>query len=142
MLNTGNIGNLTEAKILTALVDAGYLVSQPFGSGHKYDLVADDGQNLYRIQCKTGRVRMGVLKFNAYSVSGNGGNKQSYKGLIDLFAVYNPSNEKVYLVPIDDVGTTEVHLRFSPTGNGQTQRIRWADSYSLKPLKKAGVAQW
>ena len=137
MMNTGNIGNLSEVKILAALVEAGYLVSQPFGSGHKYDLIADDGNRLYRVQCKTGRIRTGVLLFNAYSMSGNGGTKQSYKGLADLFAVYNPKNGKVYLVPVDDVGTTIVCLRTAPTENGQAQRIRWAKSYALKTINKS-----
>ncbi len=83
----GEIGNLSEGKILAAFVAAGYLVSVPFGSGHKYALVTDDGTQLYRVQCKTGRVRNGVLRFNAYSMSGNGCEKQNYRGLADLSAV-------------------------------------------------------
>ena len=52
MPETSSTGNLTEAKIAVALIEAGYLVSQPFGSGHKYDLAADDGQNLFALNAK------------------------------------------------------------------------------------------
>ncbi|MFL6285601.1 MAG: group I intron-associated PD-(D/E)XK endonuclease [Pyrinomonadaceae bacterium] len=60
-LQTADKGNLTEARILAAFVAAGYLVSVPFGSGHKYDFVVDDSNRLLRVQCKTGRVKSGVL---------------------------------------------------------------------------------
>ncbi len=94
-MQTGEKGNLSEARILAALVAAGYLVSVPFGSGHKYDFVVDDSTSLFRVQCKTGRVKNGVLLFNAYGQSGNGSVKMSYRGLADLFAVLNPVDDKV-----------------------------------------------
>src|SRR5205814_10264920 len=65
-MQTREKGNLTEAKILAALVAAGYLVSVPFGEGHKYDFIIDDSVSLRRVQCKTGRVKKGALLFNSY----------------------------------------------------------------------------
>ena len=135
---TGEKGNLSEARTLAAFVAAGYLVSLPFGSGHKYDFVVDDSTRLLRVQCKTGRIKNGVLLFNAYSQSGNGSVKMSYRGLADLFAVLNPEDGKVYLVPVDEVGVTDVSLRLVPTINRQTQGVRWAESYVLKPLGLSG----
>jgi PD-(D/E)XK endonuclease len=131
-MQTREIGNLSEAKILAAFVDAGYLVSLPFGDGHKYDLVIDDGCSFQRVQCKTGRVKNGVLIFCAYSQSGNGSGRMNYRGLADLFAVLNPEDDKVYLVPVDEVGVTAVSLRLVPTLNHQMQRVRWAEPYLLK----------
>jgi hypothetical protein len=96
-MQTREKGNLTEAKILAALVAAGYLVSVPFGEGHKYDFIIDDSISLRRVQCKTGRVKKGALLFNSYSQSGNGATKQGYHGLADLFAVLNPESGEVYL---------------------------------------------
>lgn len=144
MAETKDIGNLTEAKVIVALVEAGYLVSQPFGSGHKYDLIADDGQKLFRVQCKTGRVRNGVLIFNAYSIPGNKAKKCDYRGLADIFAVLNPIDGKVFLVPVNDVGIHDVYLRLLPTNNGQMQKIRWAAQYELRSISddSARVAQW
>lgn len=137
-MQTGEKGNLTEARILAAFVSAGYFVSVPFGSGHKYDFVVDDSARLFRVQCKTGRVKSGVLIFNAYSQSGNGSAKMSYRGLADLFAVLNPGDDKVYLVPVNEVGVTDVSLRLAPTLNNQAQGVRWAESYLLKPLVLSG----
>ena len=137
-MQTGEKGNLSEARILAAFVAAGYLVSIPFGAGHKYDFVIDDSTHLFRVQCKTGRVKNGVLLFNAYSQSGNGAVKMSYRGRADLFAVLNPADEKVYLIPVDEVGVTDVSLRLDPTLNKQTQGVRWAEFYLLKPLVLSG----
>lgn len=134
----GERGNLSEARILAAFVAAGYLVSLPFGSGHKYDFVANDSTRLLRVQCKTGRVKNGVLLFNAYSQSGNGSVKMSYRGLADLFAVLNPDDNQVYVVPVDEVGVTVVSLRLTPTGNRQARRVRWAAAYVLQSLFVSG----
>src|SRR5689334_15980040 len=144
MSYTSDTGNLTQAKVVVALIEAGYLVSQPFGDGHKYDLVADDGQNLLRVQCKTGRVKNGVLIFNAYSIPGNKARKCDYRGLADLFAVLNPADGRIFLIPVNEVGTNDVCLRLMPTGNGQTQGVRWAANYELRPItgNAARVAQW
>ena len=138
LMQTGEKGNLSEAKILAAFVAAGYLVSVPFGSGHKYDFVVDGSSRLFRVQCKTGRVKNGVLIFNTYSQSGNGTIKMSYRGLADLFAVLNPEDDKVYLIPVDEVGVTDVSLRFAPTLNKQAHGVRWAEFYLLKSLVLSG----
>lgn len=113
-------------------------MSVPFGSGHKYDFVVDDSMRLWRVQCKTGRVKNGTLLFNAYSQPGNGSVKMSYRGLADLFAVLNPEDDKVYLVPVEEVGVTDVSLRLAPTLNRQSQRVRWAELYLLRPLVLSG----
>jgi hypothetical protein len=136
-MQTREKGNLTEAKILAALVDAGYMVSVPFGAGHKYDFIIDDSVNLRRVQCKTGRVKKGALLFNSYSQSGNGATKQGYHGLADLFAVLNPESGEVYLVPVASFGTTGVTLRLMPTLSGQVQKINWAVDYLMTPLDNA-----
>ena len=117
---------------MTALVETGYLVALPFGEGHKYDFIIDDGQRLHRVQCKTGRVKGGTLMFNGYSFSGNGKVRHGYRGLADLFAVLNPHTSQVYLVPVEDVGCTDVCLRLEPTLSGQSKGIRWAAAYILK----------
>src|SRR5919107_998876 len=130
-METREKGNLTESKILAAFVEAGYLVSLPFGDGHKYDLVVDDGRRVRRVQCKTGRVRNGGLLFNACSFSGNAGTRRDYKDAADLFAVLNQETGDVYVVPVDEVGHTVACLRLSSTLNGQTKGIRWAKNYRL-----------
>lgn len=138
-METRERSNLTEAKIMAALVEAGYLVSLPFGEGHKYDFVIDDGQRLQRVQCKTGRAKGGSLMFNGYSFSGNGKVRHGYRGLADLFAILNPQTSQVYLVPVEEVGCTDVCLRLEPTLSGQSRGIRWAAAYTLKSPVSAAI---
>jgi len=53
-MNTKQIGDETEVRVITALIAEGYSVSIPFGDNDKYDLVLDTGNQLLRVQCKTG----------------------------------------------------------------------------------------
>ena len=55
-----------------------------------------------------------------------------------MFAVLNPEDDKVYLVPVEEVGVTDVSLRLAPTLNRQAQRVRWAELYLLRPLVLSG----
>ncbi|HUP28421.1 MAG TPA: group I intron-associated PD-(D/E)XK endonuclease [Chloroflexia bacterium] len=135
MPETTAVGNVSEAKILVALIEAGYTVSKPFGEGCKYDFVVDDGKSLQRVQCKTGRLRNGCVVFNAYSIAGNSnGKRQGYIGCADLFAVYCSDTGQTYLVPVADVGVGGVLLRVEKTLNNQYRRVRWARTYELMPL--------
>ena len=135
MPDTTAVGNVSEARVLVALLEAGYVVSKPFGDGCKYDFVIDDGLSLKRVQCKTGRRKNGCIVFNAYSVAGNSnGKRQGYLEKADLFAVYCPDNSQIYLVPVEQVGVGGVLLRLEDTQNNQHKRIRWAANYELLPL--------
>ena len=57
------IGDRTTLAVLLALREVGYSTLVPFGENTRYDLVIDDGEKLYRVQCKTGRLRNGAVKF-------------------------------------------------------------------------------
>ena len=132
MPETTTVGNLSEAKILVALIEARYIVARPFGDGCRYDYVIDDGETLQRVQCKTGSLKNGCVVFNAFSVAGNSNGKpQGYADAADLFAVYCPDNDQVYLVPIARVGASKVYLRVEQTQNNQQRRVRWAEEYLL-----------
>jgi hypothetical protein len=132
------VGTLTEAIVLAALLERGFEVMIPFGNRAKYDFVIDDGQRLQRVQVKTaqGGTNHSALRFNTYSLSAahrGRRRKCSYRGLIDLFAVYFPGNQAVYLVPAEktpDCG--ECYLRLGPAKNGQLKRIRWAADFQIR----------
>jgi hypothetical protein len=46
-------------------------VSIPFGTNQRYDLIVDLGDRLVRVQCKTGRLRDGTIKFATQTVRVN-----------------------------------------------------------------------
>ncbi len=54
-----------------------------------------------------------------------------YRGQADYFAIYIEQLGKVYLVPVDAVGTTQAMLRLAPTKNRQEKSVRWAHDYEL-----------
>jgi hypothetical protein len=56
---------------------------------------------------------------------------RSYKGQIEYFAVYVEQLGKVYLVPVEAVGSAKAMLRLTPTKNKQEKNIRWAQDYEL-----------
>jgi hypothetical protein len=124
-------GNTTEAVVLKALVERDFAVFLPFGEGHPFDLamqVAD--RRFLRVQCKTARVRKGVMRFNSRSTD-HGKGPGSYIGLADVFGVYCPDTTLVYLAPVYAVPTYEALLRVEPTRNNQRRGIRYAADFEI-----------
>jgi hypothetical protein len=114
----------------------GYQLLVPFGENIRYDLVIDDGVRLARVQCKTGRLRNGVIIFHTASTYGHHPNpkilKRNYLGEIDFFAVYCPETKGVYLIPIADMPNRSMaYLRIDPPLNGQRKNVRFAANYEL-----------
>lgn len=133
MPDTNVVSARTEGRVLAALVGTGATVALPFGVA-RYDLVLDTPDGLKRVQCKTGRLEAGAVRFKARSVhrtsSGRYGGR-SYQGDADLFGVYCHGTDKVYLVPVGDC-TNEVALRVDPAKNGQQSGVRLAADYEVK----------
>jgi PD-(D/E)XK endonuclease len=128
-----DIGQRSEAAILAQLVSRGYRVLLPFGVNQRYDLVLESDGRFWKVQCKTGRLRNGAVRFKSVSVQSNLSRtrERGYAGDADLFAVYCPENTRVYLVPVDEVSSNINYLRVDPTRNNQTKRVRWARDYEL-----------
>jgi hypothetical protein len=101
------VGNRSTLAIMCALELVGFAVLVPFGENTRYDLVVDDGTSLRRVQCRTGRLRGGAVRFNACSQYAHHPNpkmvRRDYLGEIDDFAVYCPETAGVYLIPIGDL---------------------------------------
>ena len=52
-MNTNQIGNLGEAKVLCKCLQLGYDVFLPYGDGNRVDLILKKGDKLYKVQIKT-----------------------------------------------------------------------------------------
>jgi len=128
-----DIGQRSEAAILSRLVILGHHVLLPFGVNQRYDLVLVSEGKFLKVQCKTGRLREGSIRFRAISVQSNmnGTSWRGYAGEVDLFAVYCPESTGVYLIPADEVAPNVNYLRVDPTRNNQAKGIRWARDYEL-----------
>lgn len=131
-LTPNTIGERAQAQIAAAVMEYGYTILIPFGEGRRYDMVMEKDNHFYRLQCKAGRYKDGVVVFNTCSVHWWARTKRSYtKEEIDFFAVYCRFTGKSYLVPVEDVGTTLGSLRVEPTANNQQKGVRWAEDYEV-----------
>jgi hypothetical protein len=134
-----DVGDRTTLAVMLALRMAGLAVLVPFGENTRYDLVVDDGNSLRRVQCKTGRLRHGAVRFAVCSTYGHHRNPQTarrpYVGQVDYFAVYCPETQSVYLVPIDDLPVkVQAALRVDSARNNQTRYVRRAADYRIASL--------
>jgi hypothetical protein len=136
MRNTSGVGEVSRWQIIAALTRRGRQLLLPVGDHHRYDLAIDDEGTLLRIQCKTGRLRNGVVQFATCSVdsrSKQGGCvRRGYQGEVEFFGVYCPHNDKCYLVPVAKAPRFQCNLRIDPPRNGQKTRLIWAENYEIK----------
>ena len=131
--NSKAIGDVTQSKVLTALLSRGKKVLLPFGDNARYDLVVEEDGRFTRIQCKTGKINRGAVVFAvASSQYHRGGKRRHYQGQADAFGVFCPDNEKTYIIPIDDLPLVrEAKLRLTAPRNLQIKGIRWAAQYEI-----------
>src|ERR1044071_1535859 len=124
-------GNGSEGIVLSAYVNAGYIVSIPFGTGASYDLVVDAGQRLFKIQIKTAWLSNGCVLYKSQRRQpGMALTRRPYKhGEADFFAAYCPATEAIYVVPAENHGN-EGRLRLNPARNGQWTLVRWAVDFA------------
>jgi hypothetical protein len=131
-----DVGDLSQLAVMLALRAAGFDLLVPFGENTRYDLVIDDARSLWRVQCKTGRLRNGAVRFNVCSCYGHhqrpGESRRGYQGQVDFFGVYCPETAAVYLVPIEELPLkSQAALRVEEPRNNQGRRIRRAPDYEI-----------
>ncbi len=127
-MNTNHKGSITEAVVLAALARLGKKVLVPFGNYGDYDLVIDDAGVFKKIQCKTGRIRGEVLKFNG-GVHGSGKDRY-YIDDMDFYGVYCPDNGKTYIIPASECSKCGTELRLIPAKR-PTSQTRYAKDFEV-----------
>ena len=135
-----DIGDRTTLAVMLALRDLGLGVLVPFGENARYDLVIDDGTSLSKVQCKTGRLRNGAVRWSVCSNYGHHRNprvsQRDYHGEVDFFGVYCSETEGVYLVPIAELPVRrQGTLRVEPAKNCQRKFVRPASEYEIGRVK-------
>jgi PD-(D/E)XK endonuclease len=111
--NKKALGERSQAIIIYRLLEAGYNILTPYGDNTRYDLVIEDADGqFWRVQCKTAWLEP--------------------DGNTIRFAVYSPDTDKVYLVPINHVGKTEMKLRLVAPKNSNQWGVKMAPDYELE----------
>lgn len=130
-MHTDKIGTRTEAVVLSELAKAGYIVLVPFGVA-RYDLAFDSPDGIKTVQCKTGRLRKGIIVFNACSQDRDSNVRAHYRGQADYFGVWCPDiPDEAFLVPVSVVGIDRGWLRVEETRNNQASGVRWAREFKI-----------
>jgi hypothetical protein len=107
-------GDLGEAAAIHWLTSIGAIVSFPLFHSPDYDLIADLGNRLIRVQVKTSRCHHGPTSHFAVQLATNGGNR-SWTGLVKTF---DPSRFDYLFVVVEDdrrwfIPSTEIDGRHS-----------------------------
>jgi PD-(D/E)XK endonuclease len=124
-MRSATTGNAGEGAVLNALLQRGF------------DLLVPRRRELPPRPVKVAWPRGGCLIFNCRSTD-HGHGPRSYAGLADIFGVFFPLNERVYLVPVDAVAPSEGRLRVQPTRNNQRRRIRDAAEFEVYKWSPSG----
>ncbi len=142
------IGDRSALAIILGLTETGREVFLPFGENSRTDLVIADSAGLARVQCKTGRLRSGVIRFKVCSSYAHHSNPASvarpYIDEVDFFAVYCPETTGIYLIPSEAIPLRwQGALRVSEPLNGQRRGIRLAADYKVArvAVSKAELAE-
>ena len=139
MRHPKDIGDTSTLAIMLALQAQGYSVYMPFGENTRTDLIVDYGGRLSRVQCKTGRLRNGVVLFATCSSYAHHPNpkvtNRDYEGEVDEFAVFCPELGAVYLLPLEEIGTKRrASLRIAQAKNNQAKGVRLAAAYEIAKI--------
>lgn len=132
-MNTIEQGVVGELRVAAVLMESGYIISSAM-EGAPYDLIADDGHRLYRVQVKSVSNTKGSAGISVERVSHNtkGTKQKQYQPHeVDAYCIYAQDRDEVYWVPFDEAPATQITLRWSDPENGQTKGIRMAEDYRI-----------
>lgn len=106
-LNPSQIGDITELKCQTYLIEQGWNVLVPIGNHQKYDLVIEKNGKFYKIQVKHAKSvgETGFVVRTKYDVRDNGRMKKMTYSAEDVDYFMTEFNGKFYMFSI--FGTTE-----------------------------------
>lgn len=132
-------GEVAEQIVETELALRGYTVLQP-RENERYDLAIEDGGKLLRIQVKTGYERERSPGRIVFDTSNNNTqrsevniSKNYTSEQIDYFAVYSEITDEVYIVPVEETGTSEMTIRYD-NPQKTDPNINWAEEYVIENI--------
>ncbi len=138
-LNLKGKGDLAELKVATDLLQRGHRIAIPYGEDCDYDLIADTGDRLHRIQVKYTASGEKIVIVRCRSISLTNGKVRKHKYYtalsIDWIAAYHHCSDTCFYINASELGggKSTLTLRRTPARNGQRIGIRYADDYREFP---------
>lgn len=118
--NTILRGEATEALVVGELKQLGFSVFTPVGGKTIFDVIADDGDQLYRVQIKTGRLHEKdgenpYIQTKTHRSVPRDGDAMTWEpypdDVLDVFVVYEPETRTLLWVPRSSE-TPKMNMRF------------------------------
>ena len=137
-MTTKEQGIIGQAKVLSEFESLGVNVSIPFGDNLPYDLIIDVKGKLYKVQVKTssqtkdGKTDFGIKKNRINT-------KESYisyynQNEVDYYALYAILRDKIFLVPFEEAGSSDITIRYELQKNNQLGKIKMEEDYSISKI--------
>ena len=123
-------GLLGELEFTLHLIKNGWHIFRPLDQNSRVDLIIEKDGKFKRIQVKYCTPYRGCLRVD---LEHPGRNTEMYSSNdIDAVGVFDPENQKFYLIPLSDIlPKKEIWIRIKTTNNKQRKNINWGDEYLI-----------
>lgn len=134
-MNSSQLGNIGEARVLSEFLKLGIPCYIPYGDGNTADLIAQFNNKLNRIQVKTTKSlnNSGAMEWAVTRQEGFHGNRVQYNVEdIDYFAFYCLETDIVCLVPFDEnFPKRTLSIRLDTYEGNRLSTMRFAKDYQI-----------
>ena len=134
-MNSSQIGNIGEVKVLSKFVELGVPVYLPYGDGYEVDMIAVFNNKTNRIQIKTTEKvhSNGVMKWKMTKQDGYHGSRIKYnEGVIDYFALYCIEADVLCLVPFEDARVDLISIRLDSYEGIRSSAMRFVKDFQFE----------
>lgn len=139
-MHTKEKGNIGEAVVLAEFVKRNIQVAIPFGDNARYDLIAEFGGKLNKIQIKyCSEIQNDSVVCKCASSTNHTTNKRytSYQNDVDYICCYLQPWDTVVIIPIADVGNKKnFNLRLTTPKNNQQVNVHYVENYTFDKILK------
>lgn len=133
MTDNNQKGALTELQCELFFLSRKILLSKPVIADSRYDYIMDFNGRLYKIQCKSSKLKDDDRIAFYAEMTNIRNNVKSYYQKNDVDFFYTYYNGVSYLIPFDKTSKRENTLRFSSkTPNNPT--IKWAKDFEAEKI--------
>ncbi len=132
-------GMKCELECALKFIEAGFIVSVPYGNTSRYDLIIDAGNNNYfRIQCKTARKNENgsyTIKTSNQQFTTTARNVKYYsKEQIDF--ICSVIEGRLVVIPVDFIANCQSKIFRShncpPSNNSCVSTCNWIENYTIE----------
>ena len=140
-MNSSQLGNIGEVRVLSEFVKLGIPCYIPYGDGNTIDLIAQFNNKLNRIQVKTitSLNKAGAMEWKVTRQEGYHGNRVQYNvNDIDYFAFYCLETDVVCLVPFDEnFPSSSLSIRLDTYEGTRTSTMRFVSDFQISKFVRS-----